>query len=80
MKSFLEISSQSNEYGESHETIAVQYQGEEVTIAFNPNYLLDPLRALTRDEIIFEFKDEFSPGMLRTVDNFMCVIMPLRLN
>ena len=76
----LEVSSQSNEYGESQETLAVQYQGEEVSIAFNPDYLLDPLRSLTRDEIIFEFKDEFSPGMLRTLDEFMCVIMPLRLN
>jgi DNA polymerase-3 subunit beta len=58
----------------------VEYDGPEITVAFNPQFILDPLRALTRDEVIFEFKDELSPGVIRTQDSFLCVIMPLRLN
>ena len=76
----LEITSKSPEYGECHESVAIQYEGETVAIGFNPDYLLDPLRALTKDEVILEFKDEFSPTILRTLENFLCVIMPLRLN
>lgn len=76
----LEVSGSSPEYGESHESIAVQYDGPEVQVAFNPQFLMDPLKALGQDEIIFEFKDELSPGVVRTMDSFLCVVMPLRLN
>jgi len=79
-KNVLEISAQSPEFGESHETMAVPYTGGEVQVAFNPQFLLDPLRALTHDEVFFEFKDELSPGIFKTLDSFLCVIMPLRLN
>lgn len=76
----LEITGSSPEYGESHESMAVNYEGGEVQVAFNPKFLLDPLRALGNDEIYFEFKDELSPGVFKTLESFLCVIMPLRLN
>lgn len=76
----LEISGSSSEFGESHETMAIAYEGPEVQVAFNPQYLLDPLKALAKDEVYFEFKDELSPGVFKTLDNFLCVVMPLRLN
>lgn len=76
----LEISGQSTEFGESHETMAISYDGPEVAIAFNPGFMMDPLRALTKDEVFFEFKDELSPGLFKTLESFLCVIMPLRLN
>ena len=79
-KNLLEISGSSSEYGESHETMAIAYDGPEVQVAFNPQYLMEPLKALTKDEVFFEFKDELSPGLFKTLDNFICVIMPLRLN
>jgi DNA polymerase-3 subunit beta len=41
---------------------------------------MDPLRALTRDEVAFEVKDEVSPGVFKTSDSFLCVIMPVRLS
>ncbi|MEO0796130.1 MAG: DNA polymerase III subunit beta [Verrucomicrobiota bacterium] len=76
----LEITGSSPEYGESHESMAISYEGSEVTVAFNPQFLLDPLKALAQDEVYFEFKDELSPGVFKTLDSFLCVIMPLRLN
>jgi DNA polymerase-3 subunit beta len=79
-KNLLEISGSSSEYGESHESMAIAYDGPEVQVAFNPQYLMEPLKALTKDEVFFEFKDELSPGLFKTLDNFICVIMPLRLN
>lgn len=79
-KNLLEIYGQSTEYGESHESMAIAYDGPEVQVAFNPQFLMEPLKALTKDEVFFEFKDELSPGLFKTLDNFICVIMPLRLN
>jgi DNA polymerase-3 subunit beta len=79
-KNLLEISGSSSEYGESHESMAIAYDGPEVQVAFNPQFLMEPLKALSKDEVFFEFKDELSPGLFKTLDNFICVIMPLRLN
>jgi len=79
-KDLLEVTGQSPEFGESNVSLSVEYDGPEITVSFNPQFILDPLRALTRDEVIFEFKDELSPGVIRTQDSFLCVIMPLRLN
>lgn len=79
-ENLLEITGSSPEFGESNVSLNIEYAGPEVTVAFNPQFMLDPLKALSRDEIIFEFKDELSPGVIRTPDSFLCVIMPLRLN
>ena len=75
----LEISASSAEFGEAHESIAVEYDAAPVTITFNSKFLTDPLKALDEDTIYFEFKDEVSPGVIKTNDNFRCVVMPLRL-
>lgn len=76
----LDILSSSAEFGEAHESMAIEYDGPTVEVAFNPKFLIDPLRSLQEDEIFFEFKDELSPGVIKTFDKFMCVIMPLRLS
>jgi len=76
----LEVMASSTEFGESHESMAISYEGPEVQVAFNPRFMTDPLRAVTKDEIYFEFKDELSPGVFKTLDGFLCVIMPLRLS
>ena len=75
----LEISGQSSDLGEAKEPIEVEYDGPEVQIGFNPEFLLSPLNNLTKDEVFFEFKDEMSPGVFKTLDNFLCVVMPLRI-
>ncbi len=75
----LEISAQSSELGEAKEPIEVEYSGPEVQLGFNPDFLLSPLSNLTKDEIYFEFKDEMSPGVFKTLDNFLCVVMPMRV-
>lgn len=76
----LEITAQSPDFGEAHESMAIAYSGPELQVAFNPQFLMDPLRALTKDEIFFEVKDEVSPGVFKTLESFICVIMPVRLS
>jgi len=76
----LEISASSPDFGESHESMAISYTGPELQVAFNPQFVMDPLRALTKDEVFFELKDEVSPGVFKTLESFVCVIMPVRLS
>lgn len=75
----LELTAQSPDFGEAHESMAIGYSGPDLQVAFNPAFLMDPLRALAKDEVFFEVKDEVSPGVFKTLDNFVCVIMPVRL-
>ena len=75
----LEVSASSPDFGESHESMGIEYSGPELQVAFNPQFLMDPLRALTKDQVFFEVKDEVSPGVFKTLESFLCVIMPVRL-
>jgi DNA polymerase-3 subunit beta len=76
----LEITAQSPDFGEAHESMAIGYSGPDLQVAFNPAFIMDPLRALAKDEVFFEVKDEVSPGVFKTLESFVCVIMPVRLS
>src|SRR5205814_915341 len=47
-KNNLAITANSPEVGEARESIAINYKGKEMAIAFNPKYMIDPLNALAR--------------------------------
>jgi DNA polymerase-3 subunit beta len=79
-KNTLAITANSPEVGEARETMAVNYKGTEMAIAFNPRYLIDALNALSEDEVFFELIDELSPGVLKINGPFLYVVMPMRLS
>ena len=79
-KNRLEITANSPEVGEAKETLAVNYKGPEMAIAFNPKYMIDPLNALANDEVFLELIDELSPGVLKINGPFLYVVMPMRLS
>jgi len=79
-KNNLVITANSPEVGEARESLAVNYKGREIAIAFNPKFLIEPLNALTEDEVFFELTDELSPGVLKINGPFLYVVMPMRLS
>src|SRR6266853_34342 len=79
-KNKLEITANSPEVGEAKENLAVTYKGPDMAIAFNPKYVIDPLNALTDDEVFLELIDELSPGVLKINGPFLYVVMPMRLS
>src|SRR5438105_2629967 len=79
-KNKLEITANSPEVGEAKESLAVNYKGKEMAIAFNPKYMIDPLNALPNDEVFLELIDELSPGVLKINGPFLYVVMPMRLS
>lgn len=77
-KNNLEIMANTPEVGEARENLPVDFDGEEFEIAFNPGFLMDPLRNLDSDEIHFDFIDDLSPGIIRYNQPFLYVLMPMR--
>jgi DNA polymerase-3 subunit beta len=79
-KNSLAITANSPDVGEARETMAINYKGKEMSIAFNPTYIIEPLTALSTDEVFLELIDELSPGVLKINGPFLYVVMPMRLS
>src|ERR1041385_716123 len=79
-KNNLAITANSPDVGEARETMALNYKGKEMAIAFNPAYVIDPLNALDNEEVFLELIDELSPGVLKINGPFLYVVMPMRLS
>ncbi len=79
-KDEIEIGANSPDIGEAKEQIPVSYRGPEMTIAFNPEFLMAPLRNLDVDEVRLELIDEMSPGVLKIDTPFLYVLMPMRVS
>jgi DNA polymerase III subunit beta len=80
-KNNIDILSNTPDVGEARESLAVQFKGKEMAVAFNPNFLMDPLRNLGEDEIYLDLIDEMSPGVIKLKDpGFTYVLMPMRIS
>lgn len=75
----VDVMANSPDIGEANESLDVKYDGQEFSIAFNPEFLMAPLKSLEEDEIHLDLIDEMSPGVLRTEDAFLYVLMPMRV-
>ena len=79
-KNNIEITANTPEVGEAKESLPVQYKGRDFSIAFNPEFLMAPLRNLTEDEVFLDLIDEMSPGVLKIQTPFLYVLMPMRIS
>lgn len=77
------VSAANPDLGEAVEEVGCEYEGEEIKIAVNPDYLGQFLAALDTEKVRFEFKDEGSQCIGFPVDGgdrrYLCVIMPMRV-
>ena len=81
-KGNLDITSNTPEVGEAKESLSVAYKGRDLAIAFNPEFLIDPLKNLPDDTIALELIDEMSPGVIKinSAQRFLYVLMPMRVS
>ena len=79
-KNNLDISANTPDIGEAKESMSIPYRGKDMSIAFNPEFLMDPLRNLPNDEIYLDLIDEMSPGVIKIQTPFLYVIMPMRVS
>ncbi|MFC1644272.1 DNA polymerase III subunit beta, partial [Candidatus Omnitrophota bacterium] len=66
--------------GEAREEIEIDYNGAgDVDIGFNPRYLIDVLKSLTDEEVVFEVNDSNKPGVIRRGEEYTYVVLPMQL-
>ena len=56
-----------------------QYNGDPVEVGFNPQFVLDALKVVETDQVHMEFKAPNKPGVFRTGQDFLYVVMPVNL-
>ncbi len=72
------------EVGEYREELPVEYDNDEIEVAFNPDFVLDAVRRIETDSVCIVLKDGMSPGVIKPYteapqDNHINVIMPIRI-
>ena len=70
----------SQEVGDASETVDADFEGEDLTIAFNPTYLIDGVEAVAGDEVLLETVDATKPATVRAAEetDFRYLLMPVR--
>jgi DNA polymerase III subunit beta len=76
----LQLFAQSQQYGSGTEEIAIQYQGPELKIKFNPQYLLDIFQNIRGSFAHIHLKDALSTVVFKDAadDQALYVLMPMR--
>ena len=75
----LEVASSAEGVGEAHESMTITYSGRPLSISFNPDFFMAPLKTMAGDTVItLNLIDEMSPGVLKIGDEFLYVLMPMR--
>jgi DNA polymerase III subunit beta len=78
-KNGLKLTSRSPESGEAEVNFACKFEGGDIEIGFNPQFVTEALRVVDTDEITLEMSAPNRPGLLKGGQNFLYVIMPVNL-
>lgn len=75
----LTISSQNNEVGHTTDTLKAQVQGEELTLNFNQQYIMDPLSFIMDDSVKLSFAGIGRAMIMQGVsdNSFRYLVMPM---
>jgi DNA polymerase III subunit beta len=78
----LQLHATAQDVGNAAEELDAKYEGTELTVAFNPEYLLAGADAATGDEVTLETIDSLKPALLRSIDSsdFLYLLMPVRVS
>lgn len=77
------VSAVNQDLGEAVEELACEYEGPEVRVGINPDYMAQFLAAVETEKVRFDLKDENTQCVGYPVDGtdtrYLCVIMPMRI-
>jgi DNA polymerase-3 subunit beta len=78
----LELVAIDPEHGQAREDLDAKYEGAEMVVAFNPQYLIDGAEAATGDEVSIETLDALKPATLRSIEapDYLYLLMPVRVS
>ena len=77
----LTVSAQSQDVGETSESMPAPYTGEPLEIGFNAEFLADGLESVAGDTVRLKLINPLRPGLITAAgdDSFWYLIMPIRL-
>ncbi len=77
----LELSAIAQDVGEAHEAVEAKYEGTDLTVAFNSQFLLDGIDAAASEEVAIESIDPLKPAVIRATGSpdFLYLLMPVRI-
>jgi DNA polymerase-3 subunit beta len=77
----LRLTAITQDVGNAHEEIDASYEGTEMTVAFNPDYLAAGVEAVEGDEVTLSTLDPMKPAVLRGIghDEYLYLLMPVRV-
>ncbi|MGB9835325.1 MAG: DNA polymerase III subunit beta [Candidatus Saccharicenans sp.] len=82
-KDELRMFSSNPEIGEARDKLEVEYQGKELEIGFNAQYLLDFLGTVSSEKVRFEIKDENSAVLIKPEPEekgtYLYILMPMKI-
>ena len=78
----IELTVITTDWGTATEDVDAKYEGAEMTVAFNPNYLIEGVEAITGDEVTLDTLDALKPATLRPTegDDYLYLLMPVRVS
>lgn len=65
--------------GEVKEELGINYGGRNISIGFNPAYIIDVLKNLDDEEIELELEDSDKPGVIRKGNEYVYVVLPMQV-
>lgn len=78
----LELRAVTLDVGEASEQLDASYDGDELTVAFNPEYLVDGLEVTPGEQVSLETVDSLKPALIRPIgsEDFLYLLMPVRVS
>jgi len=78
----LELLAVTQDVGQAHDAVEAKFEGTELTVAFNPDYLLQGLEVCPGDELRIETLDALKPALIKSVEGteFLYLLMPVRVS
>lgn len=78
----LELVAVTQDVGQAQEILDASYNGDELTVAFNPDYLIDGIEVTPGEEITLQTVDPLKPAVMRGADSadFLYLLMPVRVS
>ena len=81
-KDNLELSASTPDLGEAVDSLAIDYKGESLILAFNSRYLLEVLQSINAEKFVLKFGSVGTPITIKETEDgdFMAIIMPMKLS
>jgi DNA polymerase-3 subunit beta len=80
-KNQLVVTSTNPDIGESKEDMEIEYNGDPITVMFNPKFFIETLNVIDDDNVILNIVDEEKPCLIEGEKDktYLSVIMPMRI-